>query len=209
MRSPALAMLWQLWNRHRLGLSISGACLLVMIAAFPPLLRAFPEPYVLAGTWIPPVLIFAYVGNLLTFTDEVGSMTSGYPRRMYTLPVTTATLVFWPMFFATVAVVSFWFVVAVLVYRPAGFHPPLVLPALALAVGGAWAQTVSWSPVKVQYLRLVGAIIGFWILVGSPYCLLLQNSVTATTLTALGLFELAVVYGLGLLAVRYDRRGDD
>lgn len=209
MRSPALAMLGQIGNRHRLGLSISAVCLLLMIAAFPPLLRAFPEPYVLAGTGIPPILIFAYMANLLTLTDEVGSMTAGYPRRMYTLPVTTATLVFWPMLFATVAVVSFWFVVTLLVYRPGGFHPPLILPALALAVGGAWSQTVSWSPVKVQYLRLVGAIIGFWILVGSPYCLLLQNTVTSTTLTAVGLLELPVVYGLALLAVRHDRRGDD
>ena len=39
MRSPALAIAWQFWTRHRLGLSISAACLLLMVIAFPPILR--------------------------------------------------------------------------------------------------------------------------------------------------------------------------
>ena len=41
MRSPAIAIAWQIWTRHRLGLSISAACLLLMVVAFPPLLLRF------------------------------------------------------------------------------------------------------------------------------------------------------------------------
>ena len=103
-----------------------------------------------------PVMIFAYVANLLLYTDEVGSMTSGYPRRMYTLPVTTATLVFWPMLFAAVAVVSLWFIVALLVYRPRRLSiRRWFCHALALAVGVAWCQAIGWSPVKSQLVRVL------------------------------------------------------
>ena len=41
MRSPAVAIAWQIWTRHRLGLSISAVCLLLMVVAFPPLLLRF------------------------------------------------------------------------------------------------------------------------------------------------------------------------
>ncbi len=65
MRSPALIMAWQIWTRHRLGLRISAACLLLMVITFPPILRNFESNAVLVLTLIPAALVFAYVANLL------------------------------------------------------------------------------------------------------------------------------------------------
>src|SRR5208337_737137 len=132
MSSPALIMAWQIWTRHRLGLRISAACLVLMVITFPPILRNFDSKAVFVLTMIPAALVSVYVANLLLFTDEVGSLTSGYPRRMFTLPVTTRTLMLWPMLIAVVAVVALWLVISVLIYKRGGYQPPLVLPALAL-----------------------------------------------------------------------------
>jgi hypothetical protein len=209
MRYPALAIGWQIWTRHRRGLTISAACLMVMIAAFPPLLRAFPENYVLIASMIPPVVIFAYIANLLVFTDEIGSLTSGYPRRMFTLPVTTASLAFWPMFLAVVVVVSLWFLVTILVYRPAGLHPPLVLPAVALALTVAWNQVICWSPIKSQFLRVTGAIVGLELLLGVPLYLFVEKLASQMVIAMLGLTAIPLVYGIGHLAIRHDRRGKE
>ena len=100
MRSPAIAIAWQIWTRHRLGLSISVACLLIMVLLFPPVLLRFDDNVAFVATIIPAALVSAFIVNAVLFTDEVGSMTSGYPRRMLTLPVTTHTLAFWPLLIA-------------------------------------------------------------------------------------------------------------
>src|SRR5208337_3057750 len=125
MSSPALIMAWQIWTRHRLGLRISAACLLLMVITFPPILRNFDSDVVFVLALIPAALIFAYVANLLLFTDEVGNLNSGYPRRTFTLPVTTRTLVLWPMLIALIAVLSLWLLISVLVYVRGGYRPPL------------------------------------------------------------------------------------
>jgi hypothetical protein len=209
MRSAATAIAWQLWNRHHLGLSISGLSLLLMIGVYPPLLRAFPAPHVVILTLIAPVIIFAYVVNLLIFTDEIGSLSSGYPKRMFTLPVITRTLVFWPMLIAVVAVVSLWLIVALLAYGRGGYRPPLVLPALALVIAVTWNQVVAWSPIKSYILRIYGAILGYWLLIGWPYYLHVQDQISQSALIALGSFEPLLMFAAAWLAVWQDRRGED
>ena len=167
MRSPAVAIAWQIWTRHRLGLSISAVCLLLMVVAFPPILLRFDDNAVFVVTLIPAALIFAYVANLLLFTDEVGSLTSGYPRRMFTLPAATRTLAFWPMLIAVVVAVALWLAIAVLIYHRGGYRPPLVLPAVAIAVAMAWLQTICWLPIKSQLVRVYLMMIGFGVLLAS------------------------------------------
>ena len=97
MNSPPLAMAWQIWTRHRLGLKISTASLLLMVLLWPPILRSFDSRPVFVLASIPVVLVAAYLANLLLFADEPGNFSSGYPRRMFALPVPTRTLALWPM----------------------------------------------------------------------------------------------------------------
>jgi hypothetical protein len=208
MKSPAAIFSWQLWNRHHLGLSISGLCLLLMIAIYPPLLRAFPATHVLVITLIAPVVIFVYVVNLLIFTDEIGSLSAGYPRRTFTLPVATRTLVFWPMLIAVTTVVALWLIVSVLIYARGGYRPPLILPALALVIAVAWNQVVAWSPIRSYMVRIYGAMLGYWALIGWPCYLHVKDQISHSSLLALGLLELLLLFGVAWFAVREDRRGD-
>ncbi len=209
MRSPALIMAWQIWTRHRLGLRISAACLLLMVITFPPILRNFDSDLVLVLTLIPAALVFTYVANLLLFTDEVGNLNSGYPRRTFTLPVTTRTLVLWPMLIALIAVLSLWLLISVLVYVRGGYRPPLVLPGLALAVAMAWSQTVSWLPTKSQHVRVYSVVIGFVLLLNAPFLLLVLERASSNELTVIGLIELPAVCALAFLGVTPARRGDE
>ena len=209
MRSPANAIAWQIWTRQRLGLSISTVCLLLMVVAFPPLLLRFNNLVLLVVTLIPAALISAYVANALLFTDEVGSLTSGYPRRMYTLPAPTRTLVFWPMLIAVLVVVALWLAVAILIYQRGGFRPPLVLPALAIAVAMAWLQAICWLPIKSPLVRTYLTLIGLALLLVAPAWLWQREVLSESALFALGLLELAALYALARLGLAHDRRGDD
>ena len=75
---------------------------------------------------------------------------------MLTLPVRTRTLVFWPMLFASASGGLLWVGDALLIYRPAGYQLPVLVPALGLAGFMAWAQAVAWMPFRNFMLREVG-----------------------------------------------------
>lgn len=128
MNSPAFAVAWQIWTQHRLGLKISAVSLLLMVLLWPPILRAFDSRAVFVLASIPVVLVAAYLTNSLVFADEPGNLSSGYPRRMFTLPVRTGTLALWPMLFAIVAVVGLWLIIAVLIYQRKGIGPRSFCP---------------------------------------------------------------------------------
>jgi hypothetical protein len=160
-------------------------------------------------TLIPAALIFAYVANLLLFADELGNFTSGYPRRMFVLPVTSRTLVLWPMLIAVVAVVALWLVISVLIYERGGYRPPLLLPAIALAVIMAWSQTVCWLPIKSQLVHGYSMVIGIYLLLGVPFWFLVLNRVSSPVVTVIGLIELPVICALALFGLTHTRRGDD
>jgi hypothetical protein len=209
MNSPAQAILWQIWTRHRLGLSISAVCLVLMVVAMPPILLRFDDKATFVVTLIPAAVIFPYLANLVLFSDEVGSLTSGYPRRIYTLPAATHTLAFWPMLITVVGSVALWLVIAVLIYHRGGYRPPLLLPAVGIAVTMAWLQTICWLPIKSQLVRVYLLLIGFCVLLGAPGWLFQRELISLSSLSMLAIFELAGLFVLARLGVAHDRRGVD
>ena len=67
---------------------------------------------------------------------------------MLTLPVRTRALAFWPMLFVSSGAGLLWVAAAILIYRPAGYQLPVVIPALGLAALMAWAQALAWLPIR-------------------------------------------------------------
>ena len=100
------------------------------------------------------IIVIAYFMNILLFANSVGSMASTYPRRMYSLPVSSRTLVAWPMLYGGGVVALLWVAGACLVYRPSGFQTPILLPALGLAATLVWLQAFAWSPIGNPLLKL-------------------------------------------------------
>ncbi|QEH33583.1 hypothetical protein OJF2_20850 [Aquisphaera giovannonii] len=207
MRSPAIAIAWQVWSRHRLGLQASLAGLAVMILAYPLILPRLDHQVGLVAGAILPAILFSYVGNLLIFSDEVGSLTSGYPRHMFTLPIPSRMLAFWPMSLAVATMTAIWCIVSLLAFRRCGFDAPVILPAIGGGLLIAWFQVVSWLPVAgvvTPYLAVGGA----WLFVGAPFLLRANDTLSDATVSALGLAAFPLLYLAGCFAVRHARRGD-
>ena len=118
MRTPAAAIARQLGIRHRRGGVAALATLVGTVAAAPAIFALLPIRYALLVSLLPLIGVFGYFMNALLFVEDVGSLSSGYPRRMFSLPVPTRTLVIWPMLYGSATVALLWVATACLVYRP-------------------------------------------------------------------------------------------
>ena len=91
---PAMAR--QLWWRHRRGMVGSLVGLAAMALTFPPVhgwaLRQWPESsptLMLVGLLLGFQLVFYPMSVFMLSDGPLGDMSSGFSRRMFTLPVRT------------------------------------------------------------------------------------------------------------------------
>lgn len=208
MRSPAQAIAWQLWRRHRYGLSLTGLGLLVTYCIFPWLSADIRTKTL--GFW--GCLVIMGELNLLTvFTYTLGTdysaKDSGFPPRMFILPVRTSVLVFWPMLLGVVVMAVSWLAVALFFLRPCGYLTPLVWPALLLALFMAWMQAISWWPFALPLVRLLVLVLAQGCLVGFYFLAMAYRIPDLVLLIGLAAL-LPVGYGVALEGVARARRGD-
>src|SRR6266705_3576940 len=115
MRSPALAIGWEFRRRHRWGL-IAVAGYLFVVATIRFLILEPGEPVLVdsvrfaAVVSVPLTTTFVYLLAVFSFgfAGDVAARHSMYPARMFTLPVTNAALVGWPMLYGTAAMAILW-----------------------------------------------------------------------------------------------------
>ena len=105
MRSPALAIAWELRQRHRWGL-IAVASYFLIVATIKLLVL---EPGHLVNlddaesfgvlVMVPLTATFMYFLAVFSFglAGDIAARESIYPRRLFTLPVTSDALTGWPM----------------------------------------------------------------------------------------------------------------
>lgn len=208
--SPGLAIGWQFWRRNRVGVVASAATLLMLAAVVPVAARSTP----LAGRAIAAVLaavpagfVVGFFMNALLYADEQGNLASGYPRRSFTLPLPTRSLVVWPMVYAASAVMLLWLVTAGLIFRPLGFRLPLVLPGAAFVAAMAWLQAVTWCPLGVVWLRIVAAVVVLAAVV-VPAGLLKEAGVGDGWGILLLAAEAAFAFVVACVGVERERRGE-
>src|SRR5262245_37566890 len=95
MRSAVLALGWSLWLRHRVGLALVLAWFAAVCVAFP----LWPgEPTKLAVDLLailPFIVAFMYLIAVVShgFDADVSARRSGFPARLFTLPLPTGVLV--------------------------------------------------------------------------------------------------------------------
>src|SRR6266487_4485160 len=144
MRSPALAIGWEFRRRHRWGL-IAVAGYLCAVATIRFLILVPGEPVLVdsvrfvAVVSVPLTTTFVYLLAVFSFgfTGDLAARHSMYPARMFTLPVTNAALVGWPMLYGTAAVAVLWLAAALL----------------------AWTQALTWMPYGLPGIRLIVAVL--------------------------------------------------
>ena len=167
MRSPALAFLRGILQRHRWGLGAIILYLLALWSARPYILGSGRPAELLhaehfAFTVIVPLsasFMYLLVVFSLGLSGDLGARQSMYPDRMFNLPVTSGALVGWPMLFGTAAMASVWVATTLLGLWPSGINVPLVWPALFVAAFMAWTQVLMWMGFGLPGLRVIAAVV--------------------------------------------------
>jgi hypothetical protein len=153
-RSPAFALATDLFSAGRRGFAIIVA-LLAAAAALSLSSYLDDKPILKELTNVALVISLILLFGLLNYTEHhPRSGLTGFPTRLFTLPVSTFKLVTAPMIcglFSVVALYSAW---VVLVFRPMGRPFLLTYPALVLACGMVCYLAILWSLAAHRLARL-------------------------------------------------------
>ncbi len=210
--SPPLAFGWHVWTRHRLGLSLcAGYWLLLAIATRTLPIRSLPTNIIALLILMPCGGAFGYL--MLVFSvgrdARLERRESGFPGRLWTLPLRTWSLVGWPMLWGTTVLALAWLTL------PWGMASPdfdftllIWMPALMLAVTLAWLQALVWSPFPLPGLRLL--VLGPTISAAAvgPEVLIVGFPLLAAIGYGLLAVQLPLAYGVAVYGVSRARRGD-
>ena len=217
MQGAARAIGWEFHRRHRLGLIALGSYVVVFWAITALILGPgvpirLDPPNGLAGFIIAPVsLTFFYFVGVFSYglSGDLAARQSTFPSRLFTLPVTTRALAWWPMLYGTAATASLWIATATLARWPGGVdvYVPWVWPALLTAAYLAWTQALMWMPYGLPGLRVV--IAAMWLMVVDVIVLLALNyKVGEPVMIAICAPQIPIAYLVAWYAVARARRGD-
>ncbi len=207
--TPALGIAYSLWMRARWAVAAIAVYLLCLSIAA-QLLPGSREPILLAA-----LLLTAAITHLLqVFTlgpSDLGIRASGYPKHMFVLPMSTRSLVGWPMLIGAATHAGLWILIASLVFIPAGFAAPVVWPAALVAAGTAWVQAIGWMPFPTPFARVPALAVAMTPLVGfGAWCgLFLERSDVSSVVVAGSVIWGMVAYAVGVRGLARARRGDD
>jgi hypothetical protein len=165
MHSPAEAFAWELWYRQKRILLPLAAYLIALTVIRLVIERdgvirfesSLTFPFLVI---IPMAAAFTFFLALFTFglSGDLAARESMYPRRMFTLPVTSSALAGWPMLYGTITMAALWFAVRALAVWPSDLEMPWLWPALFAASVLAWTQALTWLAYPLRGLRVISAV---------------------------------------------------
>lgn len=218
MRSPALALTGTVWRRYRWGLAVCAAVwlLLTVLGLLLPRGTWTPGPagepiapvaITVLGLFIPSLAFVFYAFSGINAETPLEARESGFPTRTFTLPVSTFTLVLWPMVQGSAAVALTWIAWVGAVLRPAGLDAPLVWPALLSAALLAWLQAIAWRAFPFHFFRIIVTAGTLAMIAMAPSFALALKTPPALLAIALALVVPAA-YVAAVVGVARARRGD-
>lgn len=205
--NPVLALSWEIVGRVRwvVGLGAAYTLLACLVLALLPASLRHPA----LSIWIALPLVGVSCALVTAAHGEGADLVAtrgGYPRRLLTLPVTSATLATVPFWLLAGLLALIWGVIVYGVLWPCGVNLPFLTPALVVATAMGWVQAMAWLPMPLPWVRLVGVLLGTLALLITPFILLELG--TSRLLVNSGVAGcLAVAYLLALLGVRLSRQG--
>jgi hypothetical protein len=213
MHSPAAALAWEFWGRHRWGFSAVGALVLAftVAGAISPLSAGLVT---VNSMWLVVGLCYVIGVFAYGFEGRLEMAESGFPARLFLLPVRTWILVGWPMLQGMVVAVLLWLVWDHFVLRPSGIETPGWWPVM-LAALVATSQAIAWLPFGLPWLRLLVAISILTALVRAPAFLALAGdrftdaNTQTTILSAFAAALIPVSFLAAWAGVARARRGDN
>ena len=215
MRSPALAIGWEFRQRHRWGL-LALIGYVVVIATIKLLILDPGRPVNLdsserfaAVVVVPVTATFVYLLAVFTYglSGDLAARESMYPARMFTLPVTTAALVGWPMLYGTAATAVLWLATRLFAVWPSDVEIPMLWPALLAASLLAWTQALTWMPYGLRGVRVMVTVL--WLAaIDAVVLLALHFKAHEPVMLAMLAPHVPLAYVVARTAVARARRGD-
>jgi hypothetical protein len=214
MRSPAAAIAWEFRHRHRWGLIVLTGYLLVL-AAIRLLFLApgrpvnFNDAQIALFVIVPLAATFMYFLAVFSYglSGDLAARQSMYPRRMFTLPLTSGALAAWPMLYGTVAIAVLWLATRLLAVWPAGIDVPMIWPALLAASLLAWTQALTWLSYALPGLRVIVAVL--WLAaIDAVVMLALHLKAPEPVMLAILAPHVPLAYLVARFAVARARRGE-
>lgn len=214
MHSPAAAFAWELWHRQRkvlLALAAYLAALTVIRLAIERdgVIRFESEltfPFLVI---VPMWAAFIFFLALFTFglSGDLAARESMYPRRMFTLPVTSSALAGWPMLYGTITMAALWFAARALAVWPSDFEMPRFWPALFVASVLAWTQALTWLAYPLRGLRVISAV-GVLFAIDVVVITAFEAKASESLMLALLAPQIPLAYGIARFAVARARSGE-
>jgi hypothetical protein len=209
VRTPAIAIAWDIYRRNRWGLWAVAAYVIALL-----IFGTTTEPVTGSGRVAATLSVplgSAYFFLLAVFSlglaGDVAARGSMYPARMFTLPVTNAALAGWPMLYGTVTVAALWLATAYLAPWPASLYIPKLWPAFFLAAFLAWMQVLLWLPYPLQGMRMAVLIVWLTIL-DTIGMLAIHFQPPESLMVALFVPQLPLAFLVGRFAVGRARCGE-
>jgi len=203
--SPISTMIWLWWRRHRTGFSI--------IAAYAAVLSVAANTHALALTYLLVGASLLGFGMVYLFASFAGADTdiaqdgSTFPQYMLRLPVSTHTLIGWPMLGGALTMMCVWILLCRSVLQPLGLHVQELAPGAAIAVALVWTQTLCWLPISVGPIRIFSTLV---ILVGVTAFASLGSALGLSLPVWLSCDAslIATAYCIAVIGIGKARRGD-
>jgi hypothetical protein len=203
MKTPAAAMRWELWQKNRWAFIVLGGLFYLCIGLNLSLSfiydspRPEREPGVVFGilglalTWLVLFVVFGHTDN------DPRKGFSGFPARMFLLPVRTRTLIQWPVLYGIGAILFSTIAWALFVFWPIHVQPPLGYMLLLASTAMVSFQALVWGLASFPKTRIAALLVwAFGLIV---------MAVGSTYWSQLGIVKwiLAGVLGAGLLSIEF------
>lgn len=204
--SAVWALSWEMVARFRWWFAAGVAYLAVACLVIALLPEHRRHPGLGVSLAVPLIMLVILVHMAQGEGGDLRSMASCYPRRLYTLPVSSFVLATVPLALPLAATAAVWLAAVFGLLRPCGADAPVLTPGLAVTAGLSWIQALAWSPFPVRWLRAALVVVAVWGLFFMPV-VLAEVQVPLNVLSCALAAALALSYPVALLGVSRGRRG--
>jgi hypothetical protein len=208
MRSPVLALSWELVARFRWRFFLAGAWLVLLcsLGLLLPKSARFPEVGVCLAMTLSLAQVFVLGALMHGYDTPLEERRSGFPARLFTLPAPVIVLAGPPLVLGTTLVFICWVPCYLCLLRGFGIDAPSFWPPLCIAAVVAVLQAMAWSPFPLPWLRLAAITIALGVFLYGPLFLVAAET-SETVLALLFLALLVLGYAGALVGVARGRRG--
>jgi hypothetical protein len=168
-------------------------------------------PFVMFASLVPTAAMGHWLTVLTLGPADLGVRGSGFPRDMLVLPLSTRSLIGWPMLYDSALNAILWLLFATAIFIPAGIPVPTLWPAAIFASATSWLQAVGWAPFPSPFARVPALVVSLTplIVLGSWAGLYPASNIVSALVVACSLIWTWVAYLFGAYGLARARRGND